>query len=166
MTDILDLMHAFSLPLKAAWFVWTVSGAGLLYWRRRRARARMMAVSAGPGADVYADAESFEQPASVASEAETDSAGASRQEVSSVDTPAPCATQDAAMPLFEPFEPRSANPPPATAEANDVDPPPVDISQYQIGLFESFATGEGRRSKRAEKRRRRSTRQQSGVSAA
>ena len=150
MTDILDLVHAFSLPLKAAWFVWLACGAALLFWRIRRAGAAM-AITDGTEADGCPDAKSFEEPAAVASEAGATAVNASHQQASIVDT----ATPEPAMPLAEVPEPRFANVPPPIAEANDIDSPAVDISQFQIGAFESYAVGDGRRSKRAEKRRRR-----------
>ena len=148
MTDILDLMHAFSLPLKAAWSVWLVCGAGLVLWGVRR--RPIIAVSAG---DVDADVAigAYDQPS--ASEAEAACAAAA-QPAALVEPPASMdARPEPALLLNEGAQPQVVSVP-QIAEAGDVAQLPNAVSQFQVRLFESYGI-EDATSKRAEKRRRR-----------
>jgi hypothetical protein len=35
MFELLDVLNALSMPMKAAWLVWLAAGAGLVLWHRR-----------------------------------------------------------------------------------------------------------------------------------
>ena len=153
MTDILDVMQAFSFPLKAAWSVWLVCGAGLLFWRIRHVRG-VAAVTIVARADDDADAESFDDPTAPRSQAAPAYVVASAHDVPVAKTPAALrATSEAAAPLSEATEARAASAPAAITDAADVDRPAVDIAQFRFGTFEAYETDEGRRSKRRRRAR-------------